>query len=144
MGRYKSGTFQISKPLSLPTSKRVEACYSVHGKGFAKEPPVGAALDMLVVDPRSLVTRWVPGMYAGLHTWRCPGLADDSTWLFLGWRVLDGSMPLGEYDRVDPEIAQLKYLRPPHSRDQFKIVAGEGGAVIGGRFLPIDQKPPTR
>jgi hypothetical protein len=27
--------------------------------------------------------------------------------------MADGSMPLGDYDEVDPELAQIAYLRAP-------------------------------
>ena len=31
-----------------------------------------------------------------------------------GWRMADGSMPLGDYDAVDPELAQFDYLPVPN------------------------------
>ncbi len=38
-------------------------------------------------------------------------------WAMLGWVMADGSLPFGELDRVDPEMAQVRYLRLIDSRD---------------------------
>ena len=35
----------------------------------------------------------------------------------LVWVTADGSLPLGELDRVDPAMAQVRYLRLIDSRD---------------------------
>jgi hypothetical protein len=41
----------------------------------------------------------------------------ETEWAMLGWVMADGSLPLGELDRVDPAMAQTGYLRLIDSRD---------------------------
>ena len=56
------------------------------------------------------------------------GLGGDG-WKILGWRMADGSMPLGDYDAVDPDLAQFDYLPVPNcaaaeSRHAVFVAAG--------------------
>jgi hypothetical protein len=43
-------------------------------------------------------------------------LAEADGWRRLGWIMADGSLPFGEFDLVDPELAQFEYLPAPNSR----------------------------
>ena len=45
----------------------------------------------------------------------------------LGWVMADGSLPLGELDRVDPAMAQYDYLRLIDDRDCTWRQFGEMG-----------------
>ena len=36
-------------------------------------------------------------------------------WRILGRRMADGTVPLGEYDAVDPDLGQFDYLAVPNS-----------------------------
>lgn len=117
MARYKFGSFRRSTPLVLPTSLHVEHCYGVHGKGFAHHPKPGWTIDVLLVnDERETVyERIVVG--AG-RPFIIPERADRK-WRVLGWRMFDGSLPLGELEAVDPKIAQIQFLSPVWKDDEF-------------------------
>jgi len=39
---------------------------------------------------------------------------DGGPWKTFGWRMGDGSLPLGEHDAVDPDLAQFEFLSGPN------------------------------
>jgi len=50
-----------------------------------------------------------------MHEYVTNAVGVNSGWRILGWRMADGSMPLGEYDEVNPELAQMDYPPTPNS-----------------------------
>ncbi len=106
------------KVLSLPTSARVIECYAIQGKGLHHRPLLGEVSELLLVNARQ-ETCGVrnAGGYSGPY--EC-ATAPPGEWLVLGWRPRD-RLPrerAGEFDRVDPELADLRklqYLNPPPS-----------------------------
>jgi hypothetical protein len=115
--RFKSSTMRFGVPLSVPGSRHVKRCYGKHGKGFGGCPPRRSNLELVLVNAER--TLWtVDGYFPEPHKYvtDAVGLGGDG-WKILGWRMADGSMPLGEYDAVDPELAQFDYLPVPNPHD---------------------------
>lgn len=106
------------KVLSLPTSARVMECYAIQGKGHHHRPLLGELSELLLVNA-CRESCWVrnAGGYRGPY--ECAEVPPGE-WLVLGWRPLD-QLPrerAGEFDRVDPELAdlhKLQQLNPPQS-----------------------------
>jgi len=112
--RYKSATLRFSKPLALPSSKRIERCYAKHGKAFAHSPPQGVAIELLLINACREI-RVVIGRCEDTHALMTDEIPrEGGNWKILGWRMVDGSKPLGEYDAVDPELAQFAFLSGPN------------------------------
>ena len=111
--RHKSSTMKFRVPLSVPGSRYVEHCYGMHGKGFAGCPPEGSAIELVLVNTQRQLWR-VSGTFPKRHDYLTDATTHDSGWRILGWRMADGSMPLGDYDAVDPELAQFDYLPCPN------------------------------
>jgi|GEM_PF-2765313 len=111
--RYKSATMKFGVPLAVSGSRYVERCYAKHGKAYGKVPPRDTPLELILLNSdRQLLT--VTGCCPQDHQFRTDAVAYDSGWRILGWRVADGSMPLGDFDEVDPELAQIDYLPAPN------------------------------
>ena len=123
--RFKTGTMRFGVPLSVPASLHVERCYGMHGKGYAGCPPRSSDLDLVLVNAERTL-RTVDGFYPEHHKFLTDavGLGGDG-WKILGWRMSDGSLPLGEHDTIDPELAQFDYLPSPNATE-----------VPERRFLP--------
>jgi hypothetical protein len=105
-------------PLSVPGSRYVERCYAEHGKGHVHTPPRDAAIELVLIDESRRLWN-VPSHYGDGHRYLTDAVQVECGWRILGWRMADGSMPFGEYDEVDPELAQMDYLpapSPPESR----------------------------
>lgn len=114
-GRFKSPTMKFGVPLSVPSSRYVERCYGQHGKGYAGCPPRRANLELVLIDAdRRLwtVDAFFPEPYT--YVTDAVGLGGDG-WKILGWRMADGTMPLGDYDEIDPDLAQFDYLPVPNA-----------------------------
>jgi hypothetical protein len=114
--RFKTSTMKFGVPLSVSGSRYVEHCYGMHGKGYDKHPPRDAAIELILVNATRQLWR-VDGHFPEPHKYRMDQTGCGSGWRILGWRMADGSMPLGEYDEVDPDLAQLEYLPAPNSPD---------------------------
>jgi hypothetical protein len=100
-------------PLSVPGPRYVERCYGKHGKGYARTPPRYSAIELVLINEERQL--WaVPGCHQETHEYVTSMVGVDG-WRILGWRMADGSMPLGEYDEVDPELAQIDYLPMPNN-----------------------------
>ena len=56
-----------------------------------------------------------------MHEYVTNAVGANSGWRILGWRMADGSMPLGDYDEVDPELAQIDYLPSPNSTRMVRL-----------------------
>ena len=112
--RFKSSTMRFGVPLSVPGSRYVEHCYAKHGKGYAHTPPRNSPIELVLINKERQLWR-VEGYFPGLHEYLTDATTHDSGWRILGWRMADGSMPLGEYDAVDPELAQFDYLPVPNA-----------------------------
>jgi hypothetical protein len=111
--RFKSATMKFGVPLSVPGSRYVERCYGFHGAAYAHPAPDGAAVDLILInDQRQLLTVW--GMRSRAYGYRTDAVGRNDGWRMLGWRMADGSMPLGAHDAVDPELAQFEYLPLPN------------------------------
>jgi len=125
-GRYTGG-FKFYQALALPTSTRLAHCYAMHGKGSGSPIGLEVAVRILAID-RSRSTRWEDGSHKVFHGWACPALAGVGSWRLLGWCMPDGSMPLGEYDAVDPDLAQFDHLpdvNTPHYTSQSTPLLSE-------------------
>jgi len=117
--RFKSATMKFGVPLSVPSSRYVERCYGEHGKAFAKTPPRNSEIELILINTqRQLWT--VDGFFPELHTYvtDAVGLGGEG-WRILGWRMADGTMPLGDYDEIDPDLAQFDYLPVPNARENI-------------------------
>lgn len=102
-------------PLALPGSRCVEHCYAVHGKGGC-ETARSARVELVLVDEARDVWN-VLGFHAGADRFASDAVDCDANWRVLGWRMADGTRPFGDYDVVDPELAQLDQLpRAAHPR----------------------------
>lgn len=111
--RFKSKTMKFGVPLSVPGSRYVEECYGMHGAAAVKSPALGAALDLVLINrQRQLWT--ASGTHTRSHAYMTDAVGHDDGWRILGWRMADGSMPLGDYDAVDPELAQFDFLPLPN------------------------------
>jgi hypothetical protein len=112
--RYKSHTMKFGIPLSVAGSRHVERCYGFHGAAYAHPAPDGTEIDLVLIN--SLLQLWTaPGTRTAAGGYRTDAVEQNDGWRMLGWRMADGSMPLGEYDAVDPELAQFEYLPIPNS-----------------------------
>jgi hypothetical protein len=109
-------------PLAGPDQKVIFHCYASHGISYARTPPRDSALILLIVNTQR-VARWSPGHFVDHHQFLCDD-AQDGTWKRLGWIMANGSLPLGELERVDPELAQFEYLPAADNRN----------AELGGKF----------
>jgi len=115
--RYKSSTMKFGVPLSVPGSRYVEHCYGSHGKGYGRTPPRNSSIELILVNDQRQLWR-VEGYFPEPHKYVTDaiGLGGDG-WKILGWRMADGSMPLGDYDSIDPDLAQFDYLPAPNTPD---------------------------
>ena len=113
--RFKSPTMKFGVPLSVPGSRYVEPCYGKHGKGYGHTPPRNSEIVLILINAQRQLWR-VDGFFPEPHKYvtDAVGLGGDG-WKILGWRMADGTMPLGEYDAVDPDLAQFDYLPVPNS-----------------------------
>jgi hypothetical protein len=129
--RFKSPTMKFGVPLSVPGSRYVERCYGKHGKGYAHTPPRNSGIELVLInESRQLWT--VPGHYGDSHQYLTDATRHDSGWRILGWRMADGSKPLGEYDEVDPELAQMDYLPAPNTLESHQWRAARPEFVVDG------------
>jgi hypothetical protein len=101
------------KVLSLPTSKRTELCYAFEGKAHHHGPLRGERVELLLVDQGRHV-RWVnsPKTYEVVY----PMDEDFDGWRVLGWRLPSGELRHGDYDVVDPELADFDRLPIPTTK----------------------------
>ena len=53
------------------------------------------------------------------------GRKRSAGWARLGWVMLDGSLPHGPLDAVDPLLTQLRYLPSIDTRDRVPSSFGE-------------------
>ena len=96
-------------PLAVPGSRRTERCYALHGKARDRDPGWNTQVELVLVDAERDV-RNVLGYHRTPDRFVCdvePG------WRVLGWRMANGSMPYGDYDHVDPDLAQIDVLPEP-------------------------------
>jgi hypothetical protein len=101
------------KLLSLPTSQRIELCYAFEGKAHYHGPLIGEAAELLLID-RERRTRWVSS--PALYSPRYPVDVDvDEGERVLGWRMPSGDLRHGDYDAVDPDLADLERLPVPNT-----------------------------
>jgi hypothetical protein len=102
------------KVLSLSTSKRAELCYAFEGKAHIFGPLNGERVELLLIDQERR-TRWVissPRPYLisyPVDDEECDG------WRVLGWRLPSGELRHGDYDVVDPELADIDRLPRPNT-----------------------------
>jgi len=115
--RFKTSTMKFGVPLSVPGSRYVEHCYGEHGKGCCHTPPRGSAIELILVNAQRQLWR-VAGYFPKPHRYLTDAISHNAGWRILGWRMADGSMPLGEYDAVDPELAQFDYLPVPNAPER--------------------------
>jgi len=117
------------KVLSLPTSQRTELCYAFEGKAHTWGPLTGERVELLLID-QERHTRWVnsPAKLSPDY------LVDEDCdgWRVLGWRLPSGELRHGDYDVVDPELADLDRLPVPNR----KPVIGHSVGMFGPDPLP--------
>ena len=100
------------KVLSLPTSKHAELCYAFQGKAHYHGPLSGERVELLLID-QERHTRWVN---SPVRSYAVDYPVDEDC---DGWRVLgvpSGELRHGDYDIVDPELADFDRLPVPNSR----------------------------
>jgi len=113
--RFKSATMKFGVPLSVPGSRYVEHCYGKHGKGYGHTPPSNSEIVLILINAQRQLWR-VDGYFPEPHKYVTDAVGlDGDGWKILGWRMADGTMPLGEYDAVDPDLAQFDYLPVPNA-----------------------------
>jgi hypothetical protein len=114
------------KVLSLPTSQRIELCYAFEGKAHYHGPLVGEPVELLLIDGKRR-TRWVSS--PALYSPRYPVDVDiDESERVLGWRMPSRDLRHGDYDAVDPGLAQFDYRPVPNSPERgtpFDISSNE-------------------
>jgi hypothetical protein len=100
---------RFNQPLALLSSVRVERLYAKHGKAYVHSPPEGVAIELVLINSQR-ETRVVVGWCERRHGLRTDQVPEGGAWRILGWRMCDQSLPFGEYDLVDPELAQFEFL----------------------------------
>jgi hypothetical protein len=99
------------KTLSLPTSQHIVECYACKGKAYIFGPLQGEISQLVLINAAGAIA------YVRNKLWD-PWDAEDrpeGEWRVLGWRSL--STPRhGDYDRVDPSMADFGKLQPPRPR----------------------------
>ena len=116
--RYKSSTMKFGVPLSVPGSRYVEHCYGMHGKGYGGCPPRNSTIELILLNAQRQLWR-VEGYLPEPHKYVTDAVAlGGDGWKLLGWRMADGSMPLGDYDAIDPELTQFDYLPVPNASER--------------------------
>jgi len=114
MSRRRSKTVPpCNVPLAVPGSLRVERCYAMHGKGWIQNPGWNARVELVLIDDSRDVWN-VLGFHPEPRRFHTDAVDCESGWRILGWRMADGSKPHGEYDYVDPELAQIDRLPQPN------------------------------
>lgn len=108
--RKNSGLFPL-KPLRAPTSRVLLRCYAREGRNWHVSPERNAPLLLLLVEPSTRAWRWEPGFQSTRGPWCCEAV--QAPWRVLGWMPADGSLPLGEPDEIDPEIARSDFCASP-------------------------------
>jgi len=93
-------------PLAVPGSRRTERCYALQGKTRGRDPGANVLVELVLLDEERDV-RNVLGYHRAQGRFVCDV---ESGWRVLGWRMADGSMPYGDYELVDPELAQIDQL----------------------------------
>jgi hypothetical protein len=101
------------KGLSLPTSKHTELCYAFEGKAHTWRPLTAERVELLLID-QERHRRWVisPARLSPDY----PVDENVDGWRVLGWRLPSGQLRHGEYDVVDPELADFERLPLPNSK----------------------------
>jgi hypothetical protein len=110
------------KVLSLPTSKRTELCYAFQGKAHIFGPLNGERVELLLIDHERR-TRWVDSPVRA-YLVDYPVDEDCDGWRVLGWRLPSGQLRHGDYDIVDPELADFDRLPVPNGERYLGHSAG--------------------
>lgn len=127
-------TIPCRVPLAVPGSRRIERCYAMQGKGGGETPARNARVELVLVDDTRDVWN-VLGFHPESHRFMSDALDPESDWRILGWRMADGSRPLGDYDVVDPDLAQLERL------PRADAVAGQACSVDSGIHARLRSDP---
>ena len=69
------------------------------------------------MNPETREVKWADGFYWSIDRFTSESMRGKTEWAMVGWVMADASLPLGELDRVDPALAQVRYLRLIDSRD---------------------------
>jgi hypothetical protein len=112
------------KVLSLPTSKHTELCYAFEGKAHHQRPLSGERVELLLIN-QERHTRWVnsPAHLSSIY----PIDEDPDGCRVLGWRLPSGDLRHGDYDIVDPELADFDRLPVPNSKPNLGHSCGAFG-----------------
>jgi len=114
-------------PLAVAGSRRIERCYAMLGKGGSELPLRSARIELVLVDDARDVWN-VLGFRAEPARFASDAVDRDGGWRVLGWRMADGTRPLGDYDVVDPDLAQLEQLPCPDPLPGF-APSHDGGLI---------------
>lgn len=112
----------LRKVLSTSESKHVELCYALEGKAYTHLPKHGWSIEFLLIDSERR-TRWVKMSSDVSRLY--PVDEDCAGWRILGWRLVDGQPLHGDYDVVDPELADLTKLPEPPNPGASKPIGRE-------------------
>ena len=113
------------KVLSLPTSKHMERCYAFEGKAHYHGPLRGERAELLLIDQERHL-RWVNSPVRS-YSVDYPVDEDCDGWRVLGWRLPNGELRHGDYDVVDPELADFDRLPMPNSKPSLGHSCGAFG-----------------
>ena len=123
------------KVLSTSESKRVVHCYAIEGKADTFHPlALEQGAKAVLMNPDRIIT-WVPlsGEYRVSYG---TNFLPPGEWRVLGWRPPNNQPRHGEYDAVDPDLADWDALPEPNRR----IVVTDLGAA-SRREKPDDIVP---
>jgi hypothetical protein len=123
------------KVLSLPTSQRTELCYAFEGKAHHQRPLQGERVELLLID-QERCTRWVNS--PARSSLRLPVDEDVDGWRVLGWRLPSGDLRHGDYDVVDPELADFDRLPVPNTKPYLEHSSGNCLAEASPAFRDRD------
>ena len=112
------------KVLSLPKSKHTELCYAFEGKAHTFGPLSGERVELLLIDQERL-TRWVTSPADSSSRYPVDDDADGRR--VLGWRLPSGQLRHGDYDVVDPELADFDRLPVPNTEPYLGHSCGAFG-----------------
>ena len=100
------------KVLSTPESARVFHCYAIEGKAYIHHGQEHCGGEVVLVNASREVV--IVPKSVTINDWYGVDEPPPGDWLVLGYRLPNNEMRYGEYDAVDPEMADLEKLPRPN------------------------------
>lgn len=87
----------------------------MHGKAAAHQAPHDQPVLLALINEARAI-RWEDGQLESWasHGYTCAATTLGDSWKVLGWVMADGSLPMGELDSIDPDLAQFRWLTVPN------------------------------